>query len=210
MMITKDSKYVIMTDYDEWFQAEMYDENTHVYLTDPVRKITDMFFGGDDDAYNVEHDKFTNTYDLFNDLKKIAEKQGMWLTPIYKKEHDFVYYGIGTCNGWDCGTCGFAVIDINKAKQDYKSHQDWLNAVSAYLDALSKQENGEIYDVTLLNSKTGKIIDSIGGVSFNDDETNEENLIEVARDNFAKAHDYQPDQWVPARVVTHISYEKAE
>ena len=82
-----------------------------------INNLIDNLFDGDEEAYQIGHDKHNSASGLFKGLNKIAKKQGMLIYPIYKHEHSQVAYGLGTEEGWDCGTVGFVLVDLKQAKK---------------------------------------------------------------------------------------------
>ena len=61
-----------------------------------VDNLIDNLFDGDEEAYQIEHDKHNSASGLFEGLNKIAKKQGMLIYPISKYEHSQVAYELGT------------------------------------------------------------------------------------------------------------------
>lgn len=122
-----------------------------------VNDLIDNLFDGDEEAYQIEHDKHNSASGLFEGLNKIAKKQGMLIYPITKYEHSAVNYYLGADEGWDCGTVGFVLVDVKQAKEEYgftyktKIENDLNNLLEAYTD----YANGYVYCVTIyeLNSK---------------------------------------------------------
>ena len=135
------------------------DDSIKFFIETPnvVDDLIDNLFDGDEEAYQVEHDKYNNASDLFEGLNKIAKKQGMLIYPITKYEHSAVNYYLGADGGWDCGTVGFVLVDVKQAKENYgvtyktKIENDLNNVLEAYTD----YANGYVYCATTyeLNSK---------------------------------------------------------
>lgn len=138
---------------------EYIDDSIKFFIETPnvVNDLIDNLFDGDEEAYQIEHDKYNNASDLFEGLNKIAKKQGMLIYPITKYEHSEVAYELGADEGWDCGTVGFVLVDLKQAKEYYgfnnktKTENDLNNVLEAYTD----YANGYVYCVTTyeLNSK---------------------------------------------------------
>ena len=139
-----------------------------------VSDLIDNLFDGDEEAYQVEHDKYNNASDLFDGLNKIAKKQGMLIYPITKYEHSLVNYYLGADEGWDYGTVGFVLVDVKQAKENYgfTSKINIENYLDDMLKAYTDYDNGDIYCVTTyeLNSKGEKEdeIDYYGDISADD------------------------------------------
>ena len=122
-----------------------------------VSDLIDNLFDGDEEAYQVEHDKYNNASDLLDGLNKIAKKQGMLIYPITKYEHSLVNYYLGADEGWDCGTVGFVLVDVKQAKENYgfNSKDKIENYLNSLLEAYTDYANGYVYCATTyeLNSK---------------------------------------------------------
>ena len=139
-----------------------------------VSDLIDNLFDGDEEAYQVEHDKYNNASDLLDGLNKIAKKQGMLIYPITKYEHSLVNYYLGADEGWDCGTVGFVLVDVKQAKENYgfNSKDKIENYLNSLLEAYTDYDNGYVYCATTyeLNSKGEKEdeIDCTGDISADD------------------------------------------
>ena len=122
-----------------------------------INDLIDNLFDGDEEAYQVEHDKYNNASDLFDGLNKIAKKQGMLIYPINKYEHSLVNYYLGADEGWDCGTVGFVLVDVKQAKAEYgfTNKTNIENYLDDILKSYTDYANGDVYCVTTyeLNSK---------------------------------------------------------
>ena len=135
------------------------DDSIKFFIETPnvVNDLIDNLFDGDEEAYQIEHDKHNSASGLFEGLNKIAKKQGMLIYPITKYEHSAVNYYLGADEGWDCGTVGFVLVDVKQAKEYYgftdktKIENDLNNVLEAYTD----YANGYVYCATTyeLNSK---------------------------------------------------------
>ena len=135
------------------------DDSIKFFIETPnvVNDLIDNLFDGDEEAYQIEHDKHNSASGLFEGLNKIAKKQGMLIYPITKYEHSAVNYYLGADEGWDCGTVGFVLVNVKQAKENYgvtyktKIENDLNNVLEAYTD----YANGYVYCATTyeLNSK---------------------------------------------------------
>ena len=139
-----------------------------------INDLIDNLFDGDEEAYQIEHDKHNSASGLFEGLNKIAKKQGMLIYPIYKYEHSQVAYGLGTKEGWDCGTVGFVLVDLKQAKKEYgfNNKTEIENYLDDVLKAYTDYANGYVYCATTyeLDSKGEKedIIDETCNLLSND------------------------------------------
>lgn len=161
LYINQKLNQLVKLDFDDMPSnpLEYIDDSIKFFIETPniVNDLIDNLFDGDEEAYQVEHDKYNNASDLFEGLNKIAKKQGMLIYPITKCEHSEVNYYLGADEGWDCGTVGFVLVDLKQAKKEYgfnnktKTENDLNNVLEAYTD----YANGYVYCVTTyeLNSK---------------------------------------------------------
>ena len=139
-----------------------------------VNDLIDNLFDGDEEAYQVEHDKHNSASGLFEGLNKIAKKQGMLIYPITKYEHSLVNYYLGADEGWDYGTVGFVLVDVKQAKEEYgfNSKAKIKNYLNNLLEAYTDYANGYVYCVTTyeLNSKGEEEdeLDYYGDISADD------------------------------------------
>ena len=152
---------LVKLDFDDMASnpLEDIDDSIKFFIETPnvVNDLIDNLFDGDEEAYQIEHDKYNNASDLFEGLNKIAKKQGMLIYPITKYEHSLVNYYLGADEGWDCGTVGFVLVNVKQAKEYYgftdktKIENDLNNVLEAYTD----YANGYVYCATTyeLNSK---------------------------------------------------------
>lgn len=161
LYINQKLNQLVKLDFDEMPSnpLEYIDDSIKFFIETPnvVNDLIDNLFEGDEEAYQVEHDKHNSASGLFEGLNKIAKKQGMLIYPITKYEHSAVNYYLGADEGWDCGTVGFVLVDVKQAKENYgftyktKIENDLKNVLEAYTD----YANGYVYCVTTyeLNSK---------------------------------------------------------
>ena len=139
-----------------------------------INDLIDNLFDGDEEAYQIEHDKHNSASGLFDGLKKIAKKQGMLIYPITKYEHSAINYYLGADEGWDCGTAGFVLVDVKQARENYGFNNKTMieNELNSLLEAYTDYANGDIYCVTTyeLNSKGEKEdeIDCYGDIPADD------------------------------------------
>ena len=161
LYINQKLNQLVKLDFDDMASnpLEDIDDSIKFFIETPnvVNDLIDNLFDGDEEAYQIEHDKYNNASDLFEGLNKIAKKQGMLIYPITKYEHSAVNYYLGADEGWDCGTVGFVLVDVKQAKEYYgfnnktKIENDLNNVLEAYTD----YANGYVYCATTyeLNSK---------------------------------------------------------
>ena len=161
LYINQKLNQLVKLDFDDMASNPLddIDDSIKFFIETPnvVNDLIDNLFDGDEEAYQVEHDKYNNASDLFEGLNKIAKKQGMLIYPITKYEHSAVNYYLGADEGWDCGTVGFVLVDVKQAKEYYgfnnktKIENDLNNVLEAYTD----YANGYVYCATTyeLNSK---------------------------------------------------------
>ena len=152
------------------------DDSIKFFIETPnvVNDLIDNLFDGDEEAYQIEHDKHNSASGLFEGLNKIAKKQGMLIYPITKYEHSAVNYYLGADEGWDCGTVGFVLVDVKQAEEEYGfTYKTKIeNDLNSVLEAYTDYANGYVYCVTTyeLNSKEEKEdeIDYYGDIPSDD------------------------------------------
>ena len=161
LYINQKLNQLVKLDFDDMASnpLEDIDDSIKFFIETPnvVNDLIDNLFDGDEEAYQIEHDKHNSASGLFEGLNKIAKKQGMLIYPITKYEHSAVNYYLGADEGWDCGTVGFVLVDVKQAKENYgvtyktKIENDLNNVLKAYTD----YANGYVYCATTyeLNSK---------------------------------------------------------
>ena len=161
LYINQKLNQLVKLDFDDMASnpLEDIDDSIKFFIETPnvVNDLIDNLFDGDEEAYQIEHDKHNSASGLFEGLNKIAKKQGMLIYPITKYEHSAVNYYLGADEGWDCGTVGFVLVDVKQAKEYYgftdktKIENDLNNVLEAYTD----YANGYVYCATTyeLNSK---------------------------------------------------------
>ena len=161
LYINQKLNQLVKLDFDDMASNPLddIDDSIKFFIETPnvVNDLIDNLFDGDEEAYQIEHDKHNSASGLFEGLNKIAKKQGMLIYPITKYEHSAVNYYLGADEGWDCGTVGFVLVDVKQAKENYgvtyktKIENDLNNLLEAYTD----YANGYVYCATTyeLNSK---------------------------------------------------------
>ena len=161
LYINQKLNQLVKLDFDDMASNPLddIDDSIKFFIETPnvVNDLIDNLFDGDEEAYQIEHDKHNSASGLFEGLNKIAKKQGMLIYPITKYEHSAVNYYLGADEGWDCGTVGFVLVDVKQAKENYgvtyktKIENDLNNVLKAYTD----YANGYVYCATTyeLNSK---------------------------------------------------------
>ena len=161
LYINQKLNQLVKLDFDDMASnpLEDIDDSIKFFIETPnvVNDLIDNLFDGNEEAYQVEHDKHNSASGLFEGLNKIAKKQGMLIYPITKYEHSAVNYYLGADEGWDCGTVGFVLVDVKQAQEEYgftyktKIENDLNNVLEAYTD----YANGYVYCATIyeLNSK---------------------------------------------------------
>lgn len=121
-----------------------------------VNKLIENLFDGDEDAYQDEHDKYTNTTDLFEGLNKIAKEQGKLIYPVTKYQHSMVKYYLGSDHGWEYSVNGFVLVDVEQAKKGWglTSKTAIENYLDGQLGAFTNYANGDVYSAIIyhLNS----------------------------------------------------------
>lgn len=178
LYINQKLNQLVKLDFDDMASnpLEYVDDSIKFFIETPnvVNDLIDNLFDGDEEAYQIEHDKHNSASGLFKGLNKIAKKQGMLIYPISKYEHSGVAYELGADEGWDCGTVGFVLVDLKQAKKEYgfnnktKTENNLNNLLEAYTDYV----NGYVYYATTyeLNSKGEKEdeIDCAGDIPSDD------------------------------------------
>ena len=161
LYINQKLNQLVKLDFDDMASNPLddIDDSIKFFIETPnvVNDLIDNLFDGDEEAYQIEHDKHNSASGLFEGLNKIAKKQGMLIYPITKYEHSAVNYYLGADEGWDCGTVGFVLVDVKQAKEEYgftyktKIENDLKSLLEAYTD----YANGYVYCATTyeLNSK---------------------------------------------------------
>lgn len=139
-----------------------------------VNDLVDNLFDGDDDAYQNEHDKYTNATDLFEGLNKIAKEQGELIYPITEYQRSKVRYYLGSDEGWDCGVNGFVLVDVKQAEKNlgFTSEDDIVANINNTLEDFTNYANGDVFLVTFyqLNDKgeKGEELDCAGSIQSKD------------------------------------------
>lgn len=174
-------------DYDDFPEnpLEYVDKSTKFFIEtqNVTNDLVDNLFNGDEEAYQNEHDKYSNATDLFNGLNKIAKKQGKLIYPVTKYEHSQVSYYLGADSGWDYSVAGFVLVDIKQAKAycGLNSKMAIENYLDDLLQSYTDYVNGDVYQVNTyqLDSKGEKeeSLDCFGGIL--PDNTNIEQLFDL-------------------------------
>lgn len=145
-----------------------------IEANDVENDLVNNLFDGDEDAYQEEHDKYTNASDLFEGLKKIAKEQGKLIYPVEKYEHSLVQYYLGSDQGWDCGVNGFVLVDVKQAEKNlgFISEKDIVANINNTLEDFTSYANGDVFFVTFyqLNDKGEKEeeLDCAGSIQSKD------------------------------------------
>lgn len=176
--------------------------------------VADVLFDGDYDAYQTEHDRVNSAYDLFENLKKIAQKQNMILIPISRYEHSDVFYSTGVSDGWDRGCCGFVIVNpaadfIPTDITDFDKKSAWVidHEIDPILEDLNDYVNGYLSTITLSKlDSNNQIEDEIAITDVYDHEINEnevESLLRQMDINIDEAKDWQ---LADSKSVTYTTY----
>ena len=212
LFINQKLNQLLEVDYDNFPEnpLDMVDDSMK-FFTETDNVVTDLIneiFDGDDEAYQVEHDKYHNASDLFEGLSKIAEKQGQLIYPINKYEHSQVKYYLGTDQGWDCGIAGFVVVDLKHYKQSYglDDKTEIENHLDDTLDDFTDYANGYVYcaNTYQLNSKGEKEYEIDSLCNLSQDNANVEYLFE------AGLLEGDLDDWKEATTRVYTSYVLAD
>ena len=161
LYINQKLNQLVKLDFDDMASNPLddIDDSIKFFIETPnvVNDLIDNLFDGDEEAYQIEHDKHNSASGLFEGLNKIAKKQGMLIYPISKYEHSQVAYELGTEEGWDCGTVGFVLVDLKQAKKEYgfNNKTEIKNYLNILLEDYTDYANGYVYCATTyeLNSK---------------------------------------------------------
>lgn len=141
---------------------------------DVVNDLVSNLFDGDDEAYQEEHDKYTNVTDFFEGLNKIAKEQDKLIYPVTKYEHSMVHYYLGSDEGWDCGVNGFVLVDVKQAEKNLGliSEGGIVNNINITLKEFTNYANGDVFflNVYQLNDKGEKEedLDCVGSMILDD------------------------------------------
>lgn len=191
---------------------------TYANSHDIQQDIADILFNGDYDAYNVEHDRVNSAYDLFENLKKIAQKQNMILIPISRYEHSAICYSTGVSDGWDRGCCGFVIVNpaadfIPTDITDFDKKTAWVidHKIDPILEDFNDYVNGYLSTITLSKlDSDNQIEDEIAVTDVYDHEIDEnkvESLLYQMDINVDEAKDWQ---LADSKSVTYTTYFPAK
>lgn len=181
------------------------------YFTEPygvVNDLVDNLFDGDDDAYQEEHDKYTNATDLFEGLNKIAKEQGELIYPVTEYQHSKVRYYLGSDEGWDRGVNGFVLVDVKQAEKNLGliSEGGIVNNINITLKEFTDYANGDVFilNVYQLNDKGEKEedLDCVGSIIL--DNANIEGLFNLG------FLDGDLKDWQEAKEIIQASYTVAD
>lgn len=199
-------------DYDQMPDnpLEWQDDSIKYFIEtrDVVNDLVNNLFDGDDEAYQEEHDKYTNATDLFEGLNKIAKEQDKLIYPVAKYEHSMVHYYLGSGEGWDCGVNGFVLVDLSKVKNDLgiSSEKDIVNNINITLKEFNNYANGDVFFLTVyqLNDKgeEEEELDCIGSIML--DDVNIEGLFNLG------FLDGDLKDWQEAKEIIQTSYTVAD
>lgn len=173
-----------------------------------VNDLVDNLFDGDDDAYQEEHDKYTNATNLFEGLKKIAKEQGKLIYPVTEYQHSMVQYYLGSDEGWDSGVNGFVLVDVEQARKNlgFISEKDIVANINNTLEDFTNYANGDVFYVTIyqLNDKGEKDgeLDCVGSIIL--DDANIEGLFDLG------LLEGNLKDWQEAKEIIQTSYTVAD
>lgn len=234
-IISKDHKFVITIETDTIAQPEIPDMGTKIYADymlgdcdsgDPTKGLAKELFHGDENAMHAEFDKHSNVSDLFKSLEKIAEKQEKFIAPIDVYEHGIRQYLISTDSDWDMGVKGFAVYNPEKVKAfckkrneayipEYKNAENWRDTGLTYIISDANAcELGNVKCLNVLDHENGDDVrDRIGGIYFDEDKTDFENIGQALSDldlPILKTIDYfDIKNWRKAETIIKTTYAEA-
>lgn len=180
--------------------------------------IADILFDSDYDAYQTEHDRVNSTYDLFENLKKIAQKQNMILIPISRYEHSDVFYSTGVSDGWDRGCCGFVIVNpsadfIPTDITDFDKKAAWVidHEIDPILEDLNDYTNGYLSTITLSTlDSNNQIEDQIAITDVYDNEIDENKVESLLRQMDINVDEAKDWQLANSRSVTYTTYFPAK
>lgn len=212
------------TDYDDVMNPlEISDSDIEFHISNINSRniqqdVADVLFDGDYDAYQAEHDRVNSTYDLFENLKKIAQKQNMILIPISCYEHSDVFYSTGVSDGWDRGCCGFVIVNpaadfIPTEITDFDKKAAWVidHEIDPILEDLNDYINGYLSTITISTlDSNNQIEDQIDITDVYDhkiDENKVESLLRQMDINVNEAKDWR---LANSKSVTYTTYFPAK
>lgn len=193
MKIMNLQKQLIVTiDEDEWFESPREWENLGTLYT-----WKDGYYSPDKQNFNsgleflgsiigeelIEkiHDKYNNSYDFFEDIKKRMDKLGYILYPVSKYDHSLVQYSVGVRNGWDSGTVGVIFAEkkkicewFNVKKVTQKVRENVIQNFESELEVYTDYANGDGMDSVEIEKFSGDQVESCGGYYKYDHETIEQ------------------------------------
>lgn len=180
--------------------------------------VTDVLFDSDYDAYQTEHDRVNSTYDLFENLKKIAQKQNIILIPISRYEHSDVFYSTGVSDGWDRGCCGFVIVNpsadfIPTDITDFDKKAAWVidHEIDPILEDLNDYTNGYLSTITLSTlDSNNQIEDQIAITDVYDNEIDENKVESLLRQMDINVDEAKDWQLANSRSVTYTTYFPAK
>lgn len=212
LFINQKLNQLVELDYDQMPENPLDwqgDEIKYFIETDDVTSdLVDNLFDGDDDAYQNEHDKYTNATDLFEGLNKIAKEQGELIYPVTEYQRSQVRYYLGSDEGWDCGVNGFVLVDVNQAEKNlgFNSEEDIVANINNTLEDFTNYANGDVFLVTFyqLNDKGEKEeeLDCTGSIQSKD--ANLEGLFDLG---FLEGN---LKDWQEAKEIIQASYTVAD
>ena len=193
MKIMNLQKQLIVTiDEDEWFESPREWENLGTlytwedgYFSPDRQNFSDglEFLGSiiGEELIEKIHDKYNNSYDFFEDIKKRMDKLGYILYPVSKYDHSLVQYSVGVRNGWDSGTVGVIFAEkkkicewFNVKKVTQKVRENVIQNFESELEVYTDYANGTGMDCVGIEKFSGEYIESCGGYYKYDHETIEQ------------------------------------
>lgn len=212
------------TDYDNIMNPlEISDPDIEFHISNinsrnVQQDVADVLFDGNYDAYQAEHDRVNSTYDLFKNLKKIAQKQNMILIPISRYEHSAIFYSTSVSDGWDRGCCGFEIVNsaadfIPTNITDFDKKAAWVidHEIDPILEDLNDYTNGYLSTITLSKlDSDDQIEDQIAITDVYDNEIDENKVESLLRQMDINVDEAEDWQLANSRSVTYTTYFPAK
>ena len=182
MKIMNLQKQLIVTiDEDEWFESPRELENLGTlytwedgYFSPDKHNFSDglEFLGSiiGEELIEKIHDKYNNSYDFFEDIKKRMDKLGYILYPVSKYEHSDVRYFLGVSSGWDTGTVGVIFAEkkkicnwFNTKKVTQKVREKVVQNFESELEIYTDYANGYGMYCVEIEEFSGEQVEIVGG-----------------------------------------------